>query len=393
MGRRRGGAGDRLVGDVAQVLQGQAARGELVVERGQRDAGLHRDVAAAGSWCEHLAVAGQVDQVAVGAGDGGERVAGADAPSPALPPAAAAARCDQLGLGGRPADLGGRTALVARPVRPRRRGPSCSRLRTLAVGLPSPRTRLRSYRSHGPLDARSPSADASIGHTMPMVKFRTGAASAATSRIVAGMGGKGGGGGGRRHRRPDRRVLMQLLGGGGGGGSSVVTDIFSQMRMGGQGTLGPVDPAHEPLVEVMSEALDRHPGVLGDRCRASGSRLRGRTLVLFTAGVSTGAAATPRPTSGPSTARPTEGLHRPVVLQGARLPLRRAGRLRPGLRPRPRARAPRAEPGRHQRVGPAAAERRATGQTRCRSASSSRPTATPACGASSPRSGGIHRAR
>ena len=46
-----------------------------------------------------------------------------------------------------------------------------------------------------------------------------------------------------------------------------------------------------------------------------------------------------------------EGLHRPLLLRRAEPPLRRARRLRPGLRDRPRGRPPRPEPARHLRRG------------------------------------------
>jgi hypothetical protein len=51
-------------------------------------------------------------------------------------------------------------------------------------------------------------------------------------------------------------VLLQVLGGGGGGGGVDITDIFSQIQTGGQGSSGTVDPADEPLVQEMSDALD-----------------------------------------------------------------------------------------------------------------------------------------
>src|SRR5688572_14522517 len=50
-------------------------------------------------------------------------------------------------------------------------------------------------------------------------------------------------------------VLVQLLGGGGGEGGPDLNDIFSQIQMG-DGSSGTVDPADEPLVQEMSDALD-----------------------------------------------------------------------------------------------------------------------------------------
>ena len=81
-----------------------------------------------------------------------------------------------------------------------------------------------------------------------------------------------------------------------------------------------------------------------------------------------------------------EGLHRPRLLRRAARPLRRARRLRPGLRDRPRGRAPRAEAARHLRAGAggAAAGRRARGQRAVGDDWSCRPTASPASGAITP---------
>ena len=65
--------------------------------------------------------------------------------------------------------------------------------------------------------------------------------------------------------------------------------------------------------------------------------------------------------------------------------LRGPGGLRPGLRDRPRGRPPRPEPARHRRQGAAAAgPRTLTAPTSCRSASSCRPTASPASGPTRP---------
>jgi uncharacterized protein len=81
-------------------------------------------------------------------------------------------------------------------------------------------------------------------------------------------------------------VLLQLLGGGGGGGGGGidVTDVFNQINMGGSS--GTVDPADEPLVQEMSDALDdiqefwaTDDGLGGDYQDA--------TLVLFSGAVST----------------------------------------------------------------------------------------------------------
>ena len=75
-------------------------------------------------------------------------------------------------------------------------------------------------------------------------------------------------------------VLLQLLGGGGGGGVGIdINDVFNQINTGGSS--GTVDPADEPLVQEMSDALDDIQGFW-----ASGDGLGGdyqdATLVLFT---------------------------------------------------------------------------------------------------------------
>jgi len=81
-------------------------------------------------------------------------------------------------------------------------------------------------------------------------------------------------------------VLLQLLGGGGGGGIDI-TDIFGQIQTDGSGSTGTVDPADEPLVQEMSDALDdiQTFWASGD---GLGSGYDDATLVLFTEGVSTG---------------------------------------------------------------------------------------------------------
>ena len=82
-------------------------------------------------------------------------------------------------------------------------------------------------------------------------------------------------------------VLLQVLGGGGdgGGGGIDINDVFNQINTGGSS--GTVDPADEPLVEEMSDALDDIQGfwASGD---GLGGDYRDATLVLFTDAVSTG---------------------------------------------------------------------------------------------------------
>jgi predicted metalloprotease len=82
-------------------------------------------------------------------------------------------------------------------------------------------------------------------------------------------------------------VVLSLLGGGGDGGAGGIdiTDIFGQIQSGG-GSSGTVDPADEPLVQEMSDALDDIQGFWagGD---GIGSDYRDATLVLFTDAVAT----------------------------------------------------------------------------------------------------------
>ena len=84
--------------------------------------------------------------------------------------------------------------------------------------------------------------------------------------------------------------------------------------------------------------------------------------------------------------RRPEGLHRPGLLRGARAAVQGPGRVRPGLRDRPRGRPPRPEPAR-------ASARRSRGMQRqvgkaeangSRSCSNSRPTTSPASGPITP---------
>jgi uncharacterized protein len=82
-------------------------------------------------------------------------------------------------------------------------------------------------------------------------------------------------------------VLMQLLNGGGGGGGGVdMTDIFSQIQTGDRST-GTVDPADEPLVQEMSDALDDIQAFWASD-DGLGSDYQDAQLVLFSGAVSTG---------------------------------------------------------------------------------------------------------
>jgi predicted metalloprotease len=79
-------------------------------------------------------------------------------------------------------------------------------------------------------------------------------------------------------------VVMQLLGGGGGGSGIDINDVFSQIDMGGSN--GTVDPADEPLVEEMSDALDDIQGFWASE-DGIGGRYQDATLVLFSGAVAT----------------------------------------------------------------------------------------------------------
>jgi predicted metalloprotease len=80
-------------------------------------------------------------------------------------------------------------------------------------------------------------------------------------------------------------VLIQLLGGGGGGSGVDITDVFNQINMGGPS--GTVDPADEPLVQEMSDALDDIQ-VFWASDEGMGSDYRDATLVLFSGAVDAG---------------------------------------------------------------------------------------------------------
>jgi predicted metalloprotease len=92
-------------------------------------------------------------------------------------------------------------------------------------------------------------------------------------------------------------VLMQLLNSGGGGGGVDMTDIFSQIQTGDSPT-GTVDPADEPLVQEMSDALDDIQGFWASG-EGLGSSYDDARLVLFTGGVSTGGCGTAPSSVGP----------------------------------------------------------------------------------------------
>jgi uncharacterized protein len=79
-------------------------------------------------------------------------------------------------------------------------------------------------------------------------------------------------------------VLLQLLGGGGDPSSIDINDVFNQINAGGSS--GTVDPADEPLVQEMSDALDDIQ-VFWASDEGLGGDYQDATLVLFTGAVST----------------------------------------------------------------------------------------------------------
>ena len=106
------------------------------------------------------------------------------------------------------------------------------------------------------------------------------------------------------------------------------------------------------------------------------------------------AAASGRPRSVRSIARATRRSTSTSVLRRAAAALRRARRLRAGVRDRARDRPSRAEPARHRRSACSRRrERAARREQRSRSGSSSRRTVSPACGRTRPSSASIARSR
>ncbi len=94
-------------------------------------------------------------------------------------------------------------------------------------------------------------------------------------------------------------VVLQLLGGGdgGGGGGVDITDIFGQIQNSG-GSTGTVDPADEPLVQEMSDALDDIQAFWATD-GGLGSGYEDATLVLFTDTVTTGGCGSAPSSVGP----------------------------------------------------------------------------------------------
>jgi predicted metalloprotease len=116
-----------------------------------------------------------------------------------------------------------------------------------------------------------------------MVKFRGGDGRSGNLEDRRGRGGVAIGGGAVGIVGLIVTLLLNLSGGGGGGGS--LDDIFNQIQGAGSG--GEVDPADEPLVEEMADALDDIQG-FWPTDPTVGAAYAPATLVLFTDAVSTG---------------------------------------------------------------------------------------------------------
>ena len=194
----------------------------------------------------------------------------------------------------------------------------------------------------------------------------------------------------------DRRGMGMALPVGGGIGGLVLLLLFSALT--GQ---NPVDiittqsdetvgtsgvPADDPQAEFVSVVLTDTEETWSDIFRERGADYPEPTLVLFTQAHAVGVR--PRPVGHGAVLLPERpaGLSRPVVLPRARDAVRRAGRFRAGLRRRARSRTSRADGHRHlvARAGRERARRASARPMRCRCGWSSRPTATPACGATTP---------
>ncbi|MDP1819474.1 MAG: neutral zinc metallopeptidase [Acidimicrobiales bacterium] len=119
-----------------------------------------------------------------------------------------------------------------------------------------------------------------------MVKFRN--SGGGLSRNLEDRRGRGGmvAGGGAVGIIGLLITLFLNAQGGGGGGGIDITDIFSQIQTGGSPS-GTVDPADEPLVEEMSQALDDIQSFWATDA-GRGASYQDAKLVLFTNGVSTG---------------------------------------------------------------------------------------------------------
>ncbi len=117
-----------------------------------------------------------------------------------------------------------------------------------------------------------------------MVKFRRGGGLSENLEDRRGRGGLALGGGAAGIIGVIITLLLNASGGGGGGID--ITDIFSQIQGSGAAS-GTVDPADEPLVQEMSDALDDIQGFWATE-DGLGTRYQDATLVLFTDAVSTG---------------------------------------------------------------------------------------------------------
>ena len=125
-----------------------------------------------------------------------------------------------------------------------------------------------------------------------MVKFRRGdgASEHLEDRRGRGVGLAAGGG-----LAGIIALVVSLLAGGGGGGGGGLPDLFDQLQGGASGT---VDPADEPLVEEMADALDDVQAFWAGEA-GLGARYEPATLVLFTDAVQTDGCGTAPSSVGP----------------------------------------------------------------------------------------------
>ena len=146
-------------------------------------------------------------------------------------------------------------------------------------------------------------------------------------------------------------------------------------------------PEEERLVSLVSFVLDDAQDTWRQVSSEMGTPYRDAKLVLFRDAMQSACGFAEAATGPFYCPGGREGVHRPRLLRGAAAAFRRAGRLRAGLRAGARDRPSRAEPARHRGAGARGAAAGApTWPTSSRCGSSSRPTATPACGDTARRS-------
>ena len=171
--------------------------------------------------------------------------------------------------------------------------------------------------------------------------------------------GMGGGGGG---------IPIPIPAGVGGGGALIILLIVIALQVfgggGGTGGLGGLtgQSGAEPgtsadlsnngdMVEFMGAVLNDTNDLWADTFQRSDQEYARTTLVLFTGGTQSACGAATSQTGAVLLPGRPEGLPRHGLLPGPERPVRRAGRLRAGVRHRPRGRAPRPDDHRHRGPG------------------------------------------